>query len=68
MSSSSAIAALQCDQVSSMGTQEGEEYNYLTSIREKAKATHSGTLAWEIPWMEEPGRLQFMGWQRLGHD
>ena len=31
-------------------------------------ATHSNTLAWKIPWMEEPGRLQFMGSQRVGHD
>ena len=29
---------------------------------------HSNTLAWEIPWIEEPGRLQSMGWQRVGHD
>ena len=35
---------------------------------EKAMATHSSTLAWEIPWTEEPGRLQFMGSQRVGHD
>ena len=33
---------------------------------EKAMATHSSTLAWKIPWMEEPGRLQSMGWQRVG--
>ena len=31
-------------------------------------ATHSSTLAWKIPWMEEPGRLQSMGLQRVGHD
>ena len=31
-------------------------------------ALHSSTLAWEIPWTEEPGRLQSMGWQRVGHD
>ena len=31
-------------------------------------ATHSSTLAWEIPWMEEPGRLQSMGSRRVGHD
>ena len=31
-------------------------------------ATHSSTLAWKIPWMEEPGRLQFMGLQRVRHD
>ena len=35
---------------------------------EKAMATHSGTLAWRILWMEEPGRLQSMGSQRVGHD
>ena len=31
-------------------------------------ATHSGTLAWKIPWMEEPGRLQSMGSLRVRHD
>ena len=35
---------------------------------EKEMATHSGTLAWKIPWMEEPGRLQSTGSQRVGHD
>ena len=35
---------------------------------EKEMATHSGTLAWRIPWREEPGRLQSMGSQRVGHD
>ena len=35
---------------------------------EKAMAPHSSTLAWKIPWMEEPGRLQSMGWLRVGHD
>ena len=30
-------------------------------------ATHSSTLAWKIPWMEETGRLQSMGWQRVRH-
>ena len=35
---------------------------------EKAMATHSSTLAWRIPWMEEPGRLQFMGSLRVRHD
>ena len=35
---------------------------------EKEMATHSRTLAWKIPWMEEPGRLQSMGSQRVGHD
>ena len=35
---------------------------------EKVMATHSSILAWRIPWREEPGRLQSMGSQRLGHD
>ena len=34
---------------------------------EKEMATHSSTLAWRIPWTEEPGGLQSMGWQRVGH-
>ena len=34
----------------------------------KAMATHSSTLAWKIPWTEEPGRLQSMGLQRVRHD
>ena len=35
---------------------------------EKGMATHSSTLAWRIPWTEEPGGLQSMGLQRVGHD
>ena len=35
---------------------------------EKEMAPHFSTLAWEIPWTEEPGRLQSMGLQRVGHD
>ena len=35
---------------------------------EKEMAIHSSTVAWEIPWTEEPGRLQSMGSQRAGHD
>ena len=37
-------------------------------IMEKAMAPHSSTLAWKIPWTEEPGGLQSMGSQRVGHD
>ena len=40
----------------------------LTVSEEKAMAPHSSTLAWEIPWMEEPGRLQSMGSLRVGQD
>ena len=61
------------------GTELGKEYvksvychpAYLTYIRvysEKAMATHSSTLAWKIPWMEDPGRLQSRGSLRVGHD
>ena len=37
-------------------------------IKEKAMALHSSTLAWKIPWTEEPGGLQSMGSLRVGHD
>ena len=37
-------------------------------LLEKEMATHSSILAWKIPWMEEPGVLQFMGLQRVGHN
>ena len=40
----------------------------VAAITEKAMAPHSSTLAWKIPWMEEPGRLQSMGSLRVGHD
>ena len=35
---------------------------------EKGMTTHSSILAWEISWTEEPGELQSMGWQKVGHD
>ena len=35
---------------------------------EEEMATHSSTLAWRIPWTEEPGRLQSKGLQRVGHN
>ena len=41
---------------------------FLLSPLEKAMAPHSSTLAWKIPWMEEPGRLQSMGLLRVGHN
>ena len=37
-------------------------------VSEKAMAPHSSTLAWKIPWTEEPGRLPSMGSHRVGHD
>ena len=41
---------------------------YYTIFLEKAMATHSSTIAWKIPWTEEPGRLQSMKSLRVGHD
>ena len=43
-------------------------YVTIGSFAEKAMATHSRTLAWKIPWMEESGRLQSMGLQRVRPD
>ena len=43
-------------------------YRFLVPLPEKAMAPHSSTLAWKIPWTEEPGRLQSMGSLRVGHD
>ena len=40
----------------------------VVTLLEKAMATHSSTLAWKIPWVEEPGRLQSMGSLGVGHD
>ena len=42
--------------------------NQSVNSGEKAMAAHSSTLAWKIPWTEEPGRLQSMGSLRVGHD
>ena len=40
----------------------------LCFLTEKVMAPHSSTLAWKVPWMEEPGGLQSMGSLRVGHD
>ena len=53
------LPTMQQTQVQSLG-QEG--------LLEKEMATHSSTLAWKIPWMEEPGKLQSMGSQRVRHN
>ena len=39
-----------------------------SDFQSTSMATHSSTLAWRIPWTEEPGRLQSMGLRRVGHD
>ena len=43
-------------------------FPHLFAMLEKAMAPHSSTLAWKIPWTEEPGRLQSMGSLRVGYD
>ena len=53
------LPAMQEAQVQSLGREDPLE---------KEMATHSSTLAWKIPRTEEPGRLQSMGLQRVGHD
>ena len=53
------LPAMQETQVQSLGQEESLE---------KGMATHSSILDWRIPWTEEPGRLQSMGLQRVGHD
>ena len=47
---------------------EKDKYHILMHILEKAMAPHSSTLAWKVPWMEEPGTLQSMGSLRVGHN
>ena len=51
--------AMQDMQVCSLGQED---------LLEEEMATHSSILAWEIPWTEEPGGLQYMGLRRVGHD
>ena len=51
------LSAIQETQVQSLGREDPLE---------KGKATHSSSLAWEIPWTEETGGLQFLGSQRVG--
>ena len=53
------LSALRETQVRSLGRE---------NPLEKEMAVHSSTIAWKIPWIEEPGRLQSMGSQRVGHD
>ena len=50
------------------GSRTGRKMIDLINQLEKAMAPHSSTLAWKIPWMEEPGGLQSMGSLRVGLD
>ena len=51
-----------------LGELRWSDMHFPVLLLEKAMAPHSSTLAWKIPWMEEPGRLQSMGSRRVGHD
>ena len=53
------LPAIQETRVQSLGQED---------VMEKGMATYSSTLAWRTPWAEEPGGLQSMGLQRVGHD
>ena len=53
------LPATQATQLQSLGWED---------LLEKGMATHSSILAWGIPWREDPGGLQSMGSQRVGHD
>ena len=71
MQSANAISnnLILCRKVKNKYTHLSEEKRCsLALTAEKAMATHSSTLAWTISWKEEPGELQSMGSQRVGHD
>ena len=53
------LPTMQETQVQSLGQED---------LLEKEMASHSSILAWKIPWMEEPDRLQSMGLQKVGHN
>ena len=60
---------LSLDHISKKENDKNKNFNFRSFIftLEKEMATHSSILAWKIPWTEEPGRLQSMGPQRVGH-
>ena len=51
-----------------VGWSSAGQQRWLGHVSEKAMATHSSSLAWQIPWTEEPGRLLSLGSHRVGHD
>ena len=64
------VTALVAQTVKRLSTMGGTQVRSLgwEDPLEKEMAIHSRTIAWKIPWTEEPGRLQPMGLQRVGHD
>ena len=57
-----------CQHWASQAAQQQVQSLSKEELPEKEMATYSSILAWEIPWTEEPGRLQIMGSQKIGHD
>jgi len=77
----SALLFMNLKDMLSKGSQVAQRLNHLPPVQEtqvrslgredpleKEMVTHSSVLAWRIPWMEKPGRLQSTGSQRVGHD
>ena len=54
--------------VGSLKRQESSRKTSSSALQGEGNGNHSSTLAWKIPWAEEPGRLQSMGSRRVGHD
>ena len=61
------LCSVHCTKLSSVYVDCRNTVIWTTRVLEKAMAPHSSTLARQIPWMEEPGRLQFMGSLGVGH-
>ena len=63
------MVAVKPKDIATPKVRERKDFLLLTASKmEKVMATHSSTLAWKIPWMEESGRLQSMGSQRIRQD
>ena len=62
------LVAQMVKRLSTMREDEVRSLGWEDPLLEKEMAIHSSTIAWEIPWTEEPGRLQSVGSQRVGHD
>ena len=67
MSGGASLVAQRVKNLPSMQETQVQSLGWEDSL-EKEMATHSSILAWRIPWTEEPGGLQSMGLQRVGHD
>ena len=66
--SKTSLVAQMVKHLSTMWETQVRSLGWEDPLLEKEMAIHSSTIAWKIPWTEEPGRLQSMGSQRVGHD